>query len=217
MSSSCSAFDSAGFARILILSRGKVGLVTGNEYADFIAAYLTHSYGSRGLVIYREVSLGKTIIGKNRRVDLLAVDRHTDRAVVFECKYQASFGTADEKIPYTLSDLAALHVPAFLVYAGAGFSTGVLHMLEGSPIAAYCLPGENLDPGPSTLELDHLMAMRFGWWSAVLRQKTPFDLAHYLDKARRKESGSEEEGQVVDKSELYLPGLEAISSSTKLN
>lgn len=191
--------------------------MTGNEYADFIAAYLTHSYGSRGLVIYREVSLGKTIIGKNRRVDLLAVDRETDRAVVFECKYQASFGTADEKIPYTLNDLAALHVPAFLVYAGAGFSTGVLHMLEGSPISAYCLPSATLEPGPSTLELDHLMAMRFGWWSAVLRQKSPFDLAHYLDKTRRRESGDDEEVEALDKSELYLPGLEALSNSTKLN
>jgi hypothetical protein len=191
--------------------------VTGNEYADFIAAYLTQSYGARGLVIYREVSLGKTIIGKNRRVDLLAVDRETDRAIVFECKYQASFGTADEKIPYTLNDLAALHVPAFLVYAGAGFSTGVLHMLEGSPIAAYCLPGSNLEPSPSTLELDHVMAMRFGWWSAVLRQKAPFDLGQWDEKMRKRGSRADESDEALEESELYLPGLEELPRASKLN
>jgi hypothetical protein len=183
--------------------------VTGNEYADWIAAYLTKSYGPRGLVVYREVSLGKTIIGKNRRVDMLAIDQSTDRAIVFECKYQASFGTADEKIPYTLQDLEALHVPAFLIYAGAGFSTGVLHLLEGSPIAAYCLPGSSLEPSGATLELDHVMATRFGWWGSVLRQKTPFDVNHWLDKQRSKgESGEESVGAERADLEPFLPGLE---------
>lgn len=192
----------------------KTRAVTGNEYADWIAAYLSKSYGSRGLVVYREVSLGKTIIGKNRRVDVLAIDRHTDRAIVFECKYQASFGTADEKIPYTLSDLEALHVPAFLVYAGAGFSTGVLHLLEGSPIAAHCMPPPSLEPGPNTLELDHVMAARFGWWSAVLRQRAPFDVQGWLEKTRAKGDLPASEG--AEEEELFLPGIEA-SAGSKLN
>jgi hypothetical protein len=151
--------------------------MTGNEYATLIAAYLARNYGARGLAVYREVSLGKSIIGKNRRVDVFAVHRESRKALAVECKVQTSAGTADEKIPYTLQDLAAMHVPAFVVYAGAGFSEGVLHLLRSSERAAYCLPDATLEPSPDTLELDHIVAMTFGWWDAVLRDKKPFDLS----------------------------------------
>lgn len=150
--------------------------MTGNEYADLIAAYMKSAYGARGLVIYREVSLGKSVIGKNRRIDILAIDERTSKAIGVECKYQATTGTVDEKIPYTLQDLAALHIPAFVVYAGVGFSAGVLHLLEASPLGAYCLPELSLEPGPGTIELDHLIATSFGFWDAVIRNKTTFDL-----------------------------------------
>ncbi len=151
--------------------------MTGNEYATLIAAYLAKNYGGRGLAVYREISLGKSIIGKNRRVDVFAVHQESRKALAVECKVQTSAGTADEKIPYTLQDLAAMHVPAFVVYAGAGFSEGVLHLLRSSERAAYCLPEATLEPSPDTLELDHIVAMTFGWWDAVLRDKKPFDLS----------------------------------------
>ncbi len=150
--------------------------MTGTEYANLIAAYLTRNYGRRGLSVYREVPLGKSIIGKNRRVDVFAVHDASAKALAIECKVQTSTGTADEKIPYTLEDLAAMHVPAFVVYAGSGFSDGVLHMLRSNKLAAYCHPEPSLEPTQSTIELDHIVAMTFGWWGAVLRDKRPFDL-----------------------------------------
>jgi hypothetical protein len=150
--------------------------MTGTEYANLIAAYLTRNYGRRGLSVYREVPLGKSIIGKNRRVDVFAVHDASAKALAIECKVQTSTGTADEKIPYTLEDLAAMHVPAFVVYAGSGFSDGVLHMLRSNKRAAYCHPEPSLEPTQSTIELDHIVAMTFGWWEAVLRDKRPFDL-----------------------------------------
>ncbi len=39
---------------------------SGHDYRDLIAEYIHHQYGDRGLVVYREVNLGKTIIGKDR-------------------------------------------------------------------------------------------------------------------------------------------------------
>jgi hypothetical protein len=150
--------------------------MTGTEYANLIAAYLTRNFGKRGLSVYREVPLGKSIIGKNRRVDVFAVHDASAKALAIECKVQTSTGTADEKIPYTLEDLAAMHVPAFVVYAGTGFSDGVLHMLRSNKRAAYCHPELSLEPTPSTIELDHIVAMTFGWWDAVLRDKRQFDL-----------------------------------------
>lgn len=150
--------------------------LSGKEYADLIAAYLTRNYGEVGLVVHREVSLGKSIIGKNRKIDLLCVHQPSQRAVGIECKFQGSQGTADEKIPYTLADLEAMHVPAFVAYAGEGFSVGVVHMLESHRLAAYCLPGADLLPSKETVELDHVIAMTFGWWSLVLAKSTPFSL-----------------------------------------
>ncbi len=144
---------------------------SGKHYADHLASYLAKHYDTKGLDIYREVSVGKSIIGKNRRVDILAVARDGSRAVAIECKFQDSQGTADEKIPYAIDDLRAMGMPAILTYAGGGFSEGVSHMLAACPIAAYCNPGPTLDRGRETRELDVQMAMIFGWWDALLTGK----------------------------------------------
>ena len=71
----------------------------GNEYSDWIAEYIVSNFGERGISVYREVSIGKSIIGKNRRVDVLIVDEKNNKAIAIECKYQATTGTVDEKIP----------------------------------------------------------------------------------------------------------------------
>jgi hypothetical protein len=152
----------------------------GAQYADLVAAYLAKNYAARGLVVYREVQLGKSIIGKNRRIDIFALHPESSRPLAIECKYQAAQGTADEKIPYTLQDLRAMQIPAYVAYAGDGFSEGVLHMLRGSEAAAYCLPDSSLVPTSNTLELDHVVAMTFGWWEAVLKSKRPFELDQWF-------------------------------------
>ena len=82
---------------------------------------------------------------------------------------KGSLGTVDEKIPYALQDLEALWVPGCLAYAGKGWSRGVLHTLEGSRLAAYCLPDkDSLARGKHTRELDHMIAAIFGLWDVVL-------------------------------------------------
>ncbi|HSC87316.1 MAG TPA: PD-(D/E)XK nuclease superfamily protein [Polyangiaceae bacterium] len=151
------------------------------DYANSIAAYLAKNHGQRGLVVYREFSLGKTIIGKNRRLDVFALHEPSGRALAIECKWQGSQGTTDEKIPYALQDLAAMHIPAFMVYAGTGFSPGVLHMLQSHALAAYCLPPSSLEPTPGeTTELDHVVAMTFGWWDALVAGRQPFDWTRHV-------------------------------------
>jgi len=151
--------------------------MTGSEYANLIASYLVHNYGDRGISAYREVALGKSIIGKNRRIDVLVVHEQTQRALAIECKFQATQGTVDEKIPYTLQDLEALRVPGIVTYAGEGFSDGVVHMLQASRMAAYCLPtAEDLRPTEATRELDHVVAMTFQWWDVILHGKQKHSL-----------------------------------------
>lgn len=142
--------------------------MTGNQYRDLIAGYIHHNYGAQGLVVYCEVSLGKTVIGKDRQIDVFVVRPDDKKALAIECKYQDSVGTVDEKIPYALADLEALWMPGVLAYAGKGWSRGVLHSLEGSRLAAYCLPERSLGRTRGTRELDHVLAAIFGLWDLVI-------------------------------------------------
>lgn len=148
--------------------------MTGADYANLVALYLSKRFGPRGLAVYREIRVGKSIIGKNRCIDVFCVREADSRAFAVECKYQDSPGTVDEKIPYALDDLDALPMAGCIAYAGRGFSDGVLHMLNASPRAAYCLPLDG--QGESTIdtrELDHLLAAHFGWWDVILGAKRP--------------------------------------------
>jgi hypothetical protein len=148
--------------------------VTGGAYADLVAAYLARRFAGRALKVYREISVGKTIIGKNRRIDVFCVCEASNKAFAIECKYQESEGTVDEKVPYALDDLQALPMAGCIAYAGRGFSAGVQHMLEASPHAAYCLPSHGQTECTSeTRELDHLLATHFGWWDVLVANKMP--------------------------------------------
>ncbi len=143
--------------------------MTGNQYRDLIASYIHHNYAAAGLVVYVEVSLGKTVIGKDRAIDVFVVRPEDRKAIAIECKYQDSVGTVDEKIPYALQDLEALWVPGCLAYAGKGWSRGVLHTLEAARLAAHCLPDRaTLNRTRQTRELDHVLAAIFGFWDLVL-------------------------------------------------
>ena len=151
--------------------------MSGAEYSNLIASYLAKRFGPRGLNVYREIKLGKSIIGKNRCIDVFCVhniDGADSKAFAIECKFQDSVGTVDEKIPYALDDLAALPMAGCIAYAGKGFSEGVLHMLGAAPRAAYCLPAPGQhDSSADTRELDHLLATHFGWWDVLIGGKKP--------------------------------------------
>jgi hypothetical protein len=150
--------------------------LSGKEYADLVASYILKNFGARGLTVYREVSMGKTIIGKNRHVDILVLHEQSSVVLAIECKYQDTLGTVDEKIPYAIQDMQAMGVPVCLAYAGGGFSSGILHMLAACPIAAQCLPGPLLQPSRETRELDIALAMAFRFWDLVVASKKPFAL-----------------------------------------
>ena len=159
--------------------------MTGTDYANLIASYVARRFGARGLKVYREIRVGKSIIGKNRCIDVFCVREADNTAFAVECKYQDSVGTVDEKIPYALDDLDALPMAGCIVYAGRGFSDGVLHMLNAAPRAAFCLPVEGqADSSADTRELDHLIAAHFGWWDVIVAGKsavTPASAPTLLD------------------------------------
>ena len=147
--------------------------LTGTQYANRVASYVLQNFGHRGITVYREVPFGKSIIGKNRRIDVMLIEEATRTAMAIECKYQDSLGTADEKIPYALSDIQQIGMPVCLTYAGEGFSEGIRHMLAASPLAAHCMPDATLAMSESTRELDAVLARTFRWWDIVAEKPSP--------------------------------------------
>jgi hypothetical protein len=82
-----------------------------------------------GLDYRRKLTVGKTIYGKDREVDLLFRHGGTGLRLAVEAKYQHGRGTADEKLPYAAKNLETLPLPGVIVYGGGGFSPGALHWL----------------------------------------------------------------------------------------
>jgi hypothetical protein len=103
------------------------------------------------------------------------VRRADQAALAIECKYQDVQGTTDEKIPYALQDLEAIRIAGCLAYAGEGWSRGILHTLEASPLAAYCLPDTlTLERTRNTRELDHVISATFGLWELIIPEHRRF-------------------------------------------
>jgi hypothetical protein len=82
-----------------------------------------------GLDYRRRLNVGKTIYGKDREVDVLFRDGRNGNRLAVEAKYQRVTGTADEKLPYAVLNLATLPLPGVIVYGGGGFHQGALHWL----------------------------------------------------------------------------------------
>jgi hypothetical protein len=82
-----------------------------------------------GLDYRRRLNVGKTIYGKDREVDVLFRDARNGNRLAVEAKYQRVTGTADEKLPYAVLNLATLPLPGVIVYGGGGFHLGALHWL----------------------------------------------------------------------------------------
>jgi hypothetical protein len=84
---------------------------------------------SLGLDYRRRLTVGKTIYGKDREVDVLFRDARNGNRLAVEAKYQRVAGTADEKLPYAVLNMATLPLPGVIVYGGGGFHQGALHWL----------------------------------------------------------------------------------------
>ena len=85
-----------------------------------------------GLHVGRQIRVGRRLWGAERRIDLVL--RHTDsgRSLGVECKYQGVGGSAEEKIPATIQDIAAWPIPGIVVFAGEGFSDNMRAYLHST-------------------------------------------------------------------------------------
>lgn len=92
--------------------------VSGKALEDRVAALAE----SLHLEVRRQVRVGKRLWGRVRIIDLVLRQIETRKLLGLECKAQDTPGTAEEKIPTTLQDIAAWPIPGLVVFEGVGFS-----------------------------------------------------------------------------------------------
>lgn len=85
-----------------------------------------------GLQHQQQVRVGRRIWGAERKIDVVLTEPGTRRRLGVECKYQGTQGSAEEKIPLTLQDIAAWPIPGIVVYAGEGFTAHMVGFLLAS-------------------------------------------------------------------------------------
>lgn len=78
-----------------------------------------------GLKAETEVKAARRLWGQRRYIDVVITDEKTGKRLGVECKHQATPGTAEEKIPATIQDIAHWPIPGIVVIDGEGFSTNM--------------------------------------------------------------------------------------------
>jgi hypothetical protein len=75
-----------------------------------------------GLEAHQQVRVARRIWGAVRHIDVVLTHPVTRKTLGIECKYQAVPGTAEEKIPSIINDIAAWPIPGLVVFEGEGFT-----------------------------------------------------------------------------------------------
>ncbi len=80
---------------------------------------------SLGLKAQTEVKAARRLWGQRRFIDVVITDEKSGKRLGVECKFQATSGSAEEKIPATIQDIAHWPIPGIVVIDGVGFSTNM--------------------------------------------------------------------------------------------
>ena len=98
-----------------------------------------------GLLTREQYRCARRIWGAERYIDVVATHPDSRRRLGLECKYQGTPGSAEEKIPAVIQDIAAWPIPGLVVFSGSGFSANIRSFLISS--------GRAVDPNPEPLNI----------------------------------------------------------------
>jgi hypothetical protein len=101
---------------------------TGDELVRSVAALAS----ALGLEVRTQVRVGRRIWGAVRKIDAVLTHPETRRTLGLECKFQREQGTAEEKIPSTIQDIAAWPIRGLVVFDGDGFTPNMRSFLIAS-------------------------------------------------------------------------------------
>jgi hypothetical protein len=96
-----------------------------------------------GLTAREQYQCGRRIWGAVRMIDVVLTDPASRRRLGVECKFQGTQGSAEEKIPAIIQDIAAWPIPGLVVFSGPGFSANIKSFLIASGRA---VDFDDLDP-----------------------------------------------------------------------
>jgi len=102
-----------------------IAVSNGDELVKAVVAMGT----SLGLLAKEQVQVARRIWGAKRKIDVVLTHKVTRKTLGIECKYQSVGGTAEEKIPSTIQDIAAWPIPGIVVFAGEGFTENMKSFL----------------------------------------------------------------------------------------
>jgi hypothetical protein len=108
------------------------GLATAVRSGDLLVKQVARMAFALGLEAREQFKLGRRIWGAERRIDVVITNPIDRRRLGVECKYQGTTGTAEEKIPAIIQDLAAWPIPGLVVFDGEGFTTHMRNFLIAS-------------------------------------------------------------------------------------
>jgi len=78
-----------------------------------------------GLKVETEVYAARRLWGQRRYIDVVLTHEPSGKKLGIECKFQATSGTAEEKIPATIQDIQYWPIPGIVVIEGEGFSANM--------------------------------------------------------------------------------------------
>jgi hypothetical protein len=110
---------------------------------DGLVKKVTRIAQDLGLETVEQFRAGRRIWGAERRIDVIVTDPRTTKRLGIECKFQGTQGSAEEKIPTTLADIAAWPIAGIVVFDGEGFSSNMIAFLIASGRA---VAKEDLEP-----------------------------------------------------------------------
>ena len=98
---------------------------------------------SLGLETRKQVKVGRRLWGAERHIDVVVTEPVSRKRLGIECKFQSVTGTAEEKIPTTIQDIAAWPISGIVVFTGDGFSDAMKSFLISSGRAVEFCDLEN--------------------------------------------------------------------------
>lgn len=96
---------------------------------DQLAKAVVELGQSLGLEALEQVRLARRIWGAVRFIDVVLVQPGSRKTLGLECKFQGTTGTAEEKIPATIQDIAVWPIPGLVVFSGDGFTDNMRSFL----------------------------------------------------------------------------------------
>ncbi|MFQ3580630.1 MAG: PD-(D/E)XK nuclease superfamily protein [Chloracidobacterium sp.] len=112
--------------------KGKAPL-SGNQLKQQVVALAQ----KLGLNARTEVKAARRLWGQKRLIDVVVTDGKTGKTLGIECKFQATPGTAEEKVPATIQDISHWPIPGIVVLAGEGFSMNMKGYLMSTGKAVW--------------------------------------------------------------------------------